>query len=207
MSESSKTNSIGSIDNEIKWHEWNPGLHNGDQILQDIINTLPATKADAIPWLVRLFENPSSAIAFPGAINLSRHDAIHILLGRGLRNQDEAFVIGFTMGTSSHIYAWQIHSFRWIITHLYPAPYKFSSADLLAFDLGFGLGQDINARDLDEFPFEKYNYCRLKDLRYWLGVNINKLHALYRFESLLIANTHASHRLDTIDKPLPVRHL
>lgn len=201
MSESSK-NETGP-----KWYEWNPGLHNGDQALQDVINTLPAAKADDIPWLVRLFENPASPVAFPGAINLSRHDVIHVLLGRGLRNQDEAFVIGFTMGSSSHIYAWQIHSFRWIITHLYPAPYKLSAQDLIAFDLGFGLGRNISARDLDEFPFEKYNHSRLKDLRYWLGINVNKLHALYRFESLLIANTHASHRLDTIDKPLPVRQL
>ena len=54
---------------------------------------------------------------------------------------------------------------------------------------------------------EKYSHSRLKDLRHWLGINVNKLHALYRFESLLIANTQASHRLDTNDKPLPgTRH-
>ncbi|HSX50097.1 MAG TPA: hypothetical protein VLF09_04030 [Cellvibrio sp.] len=190
-----------SSSNKLKWHEWNPGLHNGDLMLQDVIDTLPAAKADEIPWLVRLFENPASPIAFPGAINLTRHDALHVLLGRGLRNQDEAFVIGFTMGCSSHLLAWQIYSFRWIITHLYPAPYKFSVQDLMAFDLGFGLGRSISASDLDEFPFEKYNHSRLKDLRYWLGINVNKLHALYRFEALLIANTQASHRLDTHDKP------
>jgi hypothetical protein len=197
----SESNDIG----KLKWHEWNPGLHNGDLMLQEVIDTLPAAKADEIPWLVRLFENPASPIAFPGAINLTRHDALHVLLGRGLRNQDEAFVIGFTMGCSSHLFTWQIYSFRWIITHLYPAPYKFSLQDLMAFDLGFGLGRSISACDLDEFPFEKYNHSRLKDLRYWLGINVNKLHALYRFESLLIANTQASHRLDTNNKPLTKR--
>lgn len=190
MSKPSATNS------GLKWYEWNPGLHNGEQKLQEVIATLPAAKADDIPWLVRLFENPASSIAFPGAINLARHDAIHVLLGRGLRNQDEAFVIGFTMGSSSHIYRWQRHIFRWIITHLYPAPYKFSAQDLIAFDLGFNLGARLPARDLDSFPFEKYHHSKLQDLRYWMGINVAKLQATYRVESLLVAHTHASHRLD-----------
>lgn len=190
---------INKSASELKWYEWNPGLHNGAQRLQEVIATLPAAKADAIPWLVRLFENPASRIAFPGAINLARHDAIHVLLGRGLRNQDEAFVIGFTMGSSSHIYRWQSHIFRWIITHLYPAPYKFSAQDLIAFDLGFNLGLGLPARDLDSFPFEKYRYNTLQDLRYWLGINIEQLQAVYRMEALLIANSHASHRLDSCE--------
>lgn len=193
MSKPSATNS------GLKWYEWNPGLHNGEQKLQEVIATLPAAKADDIPWLVRLFENPASSIAFPGAINLARHDAIHVLLGRGLRNQDEAFVIGFTMGSSSHIYRWQRHIFRWIIAHLYPAPYKFSAQDLIAFDLGFNLGTRLPARDLDSFPFEKYHHSKLQDLRYWMGINVAKLQATYRVESLLVAHTHASHRLDIRD--------
>ena len=35
------------------------------------------------------------------------------------------------------------------------------------------MGRSISASDLDEFPFEKYNHSRLKDLRYWLGINVN----------------------------------
>ena len=90
------SNNSNTPNNQLKWYEWNPGLHNGKCNLQEVINGLPAATAEDIPWLVRLFENPASALAFPGAINLARHDAIHVLLGRGLRNQDEAFVIGFT---------------------------------------------------------------------------------------------------------------
>jgi hypothetical protein len=195
-SHSNSGNESSNNEKGLKWYEWNPGLRNGDQNLQEVIKSLPAAKADAIPWLVRLFENPTSAIAFPGAINLSRHDAIHVLLGRGLRNQDEAFVIGFTMGTSSHIHHWQIQVFRWIITHLYPAPYKFSAQDLIAFDLGFGLGMQLGTRDLEYFPFEHHTYSRLKDLRQRLGISPHKLQAIYRLEALLIANTQASHRLD-----------
>lgn len=189
----------------LKWYEWNPGLHNGHWQLKDVIATLPAADQKDIPWLVKLFENPISPIAFPGAINLARHDALHVLLGRGLRNQDEAFVIGFTMGTSNGIHRWQIRFFRWVITHMYPAPYKFCSQDLIAFDLGFNFGQTISMRNLHSFPFEKYSDCKLDDLRHWLGINAAKLHAIYRLESLVIANSRASHRLDTDDKPQSAR--
>ena len=190
-------NAASATDTGIKWYEWNPGLHNGQCELQEVLASLPAAKAEEIPWLVRLFENPASIMAFPGAINLARHDAIHVLLGRGLRNQDEAFVIGFTMGASSRIQPWQRRCFRWIITHLYPAPYKFSPGDLIAFDLGFAQARCLAVRDLAQFPFEQYRHSRLKDLRRWLGINIGKLQASYRLESLLIAHSHASHRLDT----------
>ncbi len=190
---------------DIKWYEWNPGLHNGDAILQDVIATLPAADSKDIPWLVKLFENPASPIAFPGAINLARHDALHVLLGRGLRNQDEAFVIGFTMGTNDHIHTWQIYFFRWIITHIYPVPYKLSHQDLIAFELGFNFGHTISMRNLHCFSFEKYSSCKIDDLRHWLGINPAKLHAIYRLESLLIANSRASHRLDVNDKPQPMR--
>ena len=71
-------NSLAKSQPELRWYEWNPGLHNGERELQQVIDTLPAAKAEDIPWLVRLLENPASQIAFPGAINLERHDAIHV---------------------------------------------------------------------------------------------------------------------------------
>lgn len=186
---------------ELKWYEWNPGLHNGDWSLHAVIDTLPAADPTDIPWLVRLFENPASPIAFPGAIQLARHDALHVLLGRGLRNQDEAFVIGFTMGTCDPIHSWQIRAFRWLITHVYPAPYQFCTQELIAFDLGFNFGQNLPARNLGDYPFERYAECTLDELRRRLGINPAKLHAIFRLESLLIADSRASHRLDTDGKP------
>lgn len=193
------------MNTQLKWYEWNPGLHNGDWQLQQVIATLPAASPEDIPWRVRLFENPASPIAFPGAINLTRHDALHVLLGRGLRNQDEAFVIGFTMGTCAQIRRWQVCFFRWIITHVYPAPYRFCPQDLIAFDLGFNVGQSIPVRDLGRYPFEKHTHCILDELRHRLGINPAKLHAIYRLETLLIANSRASHRLDIDDKPQAAR--
>jgi hypothetical protein len=51
-----------------------------------------------VPWQIWLFENPNSAIALPGAITLFNHECLHVLLDRGFSNNDEAFIIGFTIG-------------------------------------------------------------------------------------------------------------
>ncbi|HEY6564311.1 MAG TPA: hypothetical protein VIY86_07420, partial [Pirellulaceae bacterium] len=82
------------------WREWYPGLDNGTLTLGAVLDTLPGFTADQVPPLVRAFENPTSPIALTGACSLEQHDAIHVLLGRGLVDQDEAFTIGFTAGTS-----------------------------------------------------------------------------------------------------------
>ena len=55
-----------------------------------------------ISWLVWLIENPKSPFHLHGAVTLRDHDHIHVLLGRGQANDDEAFVIGFTMGNDGN---------------------------------------------------------------------------------------------------------
>jgi len=80
------------------WKDWNPMLNNGEKKLGTVLKTMPSNEQQDISSVVKLFENPSSPIALPGAINLERHDCIHVILGRGLLPQDEAFVIGFYHG-------------------------------------------------------------------------------------------------------------
>jgi hypothetical protein len=48
---------------------------------------------------------PSPTISTPARClaYLEGHDCMHVILGRGLLNQDEAFVIGFTMGSARKI--------------------------------------------------------------------------------------------------------
>ena len=57
---------------------------------------------DSIPLIIKLVENPKyfTSRLFTGAVNLFTHDCIHIVLDRGLLVKDEAFVIGYTMGSS-----------------------------------------------------------------------------------------------------------
>jgi AraC-like DNA-binding protein len=180
----------------LNWRDWNPGLDNDHIHLGEYLQSLPAASPNAIPRIIRLVENPASRLALPGAITLARHDAIHVLLGRGLLLQDEAFVIGFTMGCDSAIRPRHRNLFRWISTRLYPKPYRMSKADMLAYNLGFDYGLDQHHRDIHEFPFESHLDWSLKDLRTHLGLSVHRLHALFNYEKLLLPGTATSQRLD-----------
>jgi hypothetical protein len=77
-----------------------------------------------VPIMVQLVENPKFSMPgfrlFHGAVDLKRHDDIHLALGRGLLPKDEAFAIGFTMGTSNKVSTAEEKLFGWISKHLYP---------------------------------------------------------------------------------------
>lgn len=199
MSKQLFTTAKSDIEREalLKWNEWNPGLDNDHLTMQEVLDTMPAAPPSAIPEEVKILENPESKWAFPGAISLERHDCIHVLLGRGLLPQDEAFVIGFTMGAAKEVLNWQYSMFRCLAVHWYPAPYNFSEEDLYAFDFGFAKGEGSSAENLHEYPFENFMKWQIGTLRKKLGINVHKLHAAYRQEQLYLPHTKASARLDT----------
>ena len=132
---------------KIAWNEWKPGLDNQDQTLGEVLETLPGANPEEIGLLVRLLENPKSPLALTGAVTLLRHDCIHILLGRGLLPQDEAFVIGFTMGTAKEdLSPLEVFVFKKIARYLYPTNYRLSDKNLVAYNLALRPGG--NARRL-----------------------------------------------------------
>lgn len=177
------------------WKEWSPGLDNQQQTLGDVLKTLPGNNAGSINFWVRLFENPNSPIAFPGAISLERHDCMHILLGRGLLSQDEAFVIGFTMGTSPDINNFQTWLFKAFTEYLYPKPYNFTKDDLLIFDLALNAAKDFAIQAIYDFPFEDHTNRTLAELRSKLNIDIQQLKNLYRQEQDLLPDSFCSKRL------------
>lgn len=179
------------------WKHWNPGLENGDMTLQEVLASLPGAKQEDISLLVRMIENPDSPFALPGAITLAHHDCVHILLGRGLLNQDEAFVIGFTMGTSKKIKRFQEYLFKQVAKHLYPKSYRFTKEHLKAYALGLREGKASRCERIYEFPFEQYNDWKLKDLRTHLGIETARLKKAYAEEKMLLPDTTASKRLLT----------
>ncbi len=181
----------------ILWQDWNPGLNNGHMILKEVYDTLPGFSAEEITWHVKMFENPMSPIAFSGAVELAPHDCIHILLGRGLLNQDEAFIIGYTMGTNKDLSRWQIWAFKKIARYFYPKPYKFRPGDEIAYNLGVGKGLESKVKNIQDVPLftSKYLDCTVEEVRTRLGVNVPELRAYYRKEQRLNPGTIESLRL------------
>ncbi len=180
----------------LSYKDWHCGISNGDQTLDEVRQTLPANNPEDISLIVKIFENPKSPFALKGAVNLERHDCIHIILGRGLLPQDEAFVIGFTMGTSKNISKLEEFFFKFVSMYLYPKKYKFKRRHMLAYNLGLNYGKKCKVLKIYEFPFENHINAKLSDIRNELSIDVQELKNIYRKERELLSNTKVSLRLD-----------
>ena len=127
------------------------------EALNIFLMTNIAKKQKDISWLVWLIENPKSPFHLHGAATLHDHDHIHVLLRRGQANDDEAFVIGFTMGNDDRTKSWESKLFKFISRWLYPKGERFTKKQLKIFDSGFKYGQSkLNLyKRIGEFDWEK----------------------------------------------------
>lgn len=145
------------------------------------------SKIDAkIPFVVWLLENPDSFLALPGKISLRNHDYIHLLLERGISPQDEAFVIGFTMGNDLKTNKLHLFIFKFFARFIYPYPYNFSELNLISFDLGFLYGRKIKSTQLNIFNFQNYENATINSLRKLFGIDADEIKFIRNLEILLI---------------------
>lgn len=184
----------------MHWMEWNPGLNNDELSLREVYESLPGYSQSDINWLVRALENPKSPFALTGAIDLFGHDCVHVLLGRGLLAQDEAFVIGFTMGTSKHLPHWQRNFFKFAAQKLYPKEYRFDDNDLKVFDLGVECGMKSPCKEIYKVDFRPMLDWPLGKVRETVGIDKQLLLEAYRIEQWFVPQSPVSRRL-------PVRHI
>jgi hypothetical protein len=175
--------------------EWQPGLSNDDSSLGDVLRTMPGDPPSAVPWYVRMLENPNSPMALAGAVDLFAHDCIHVLLGRGTDQQDEAFVIGFTMGASKKLSTWQQVLYRWCASSLYGGPYRFSVEDQAVFDLAVSVGRWCGCRPLHRVDYRPLLPAPLGQVRRQVGLEVDLLIQAYECEYRLWPNRPASQRL------------
>ena len=123
------------------------------------------------------------------------HDVLHVLLGRGLQDQDEAFVLGFAMGTAKKVSWLQYHIFQYTLSRLYPEPYRIPRFLHPAFQLGVKCGQLTGARDLYKRPLKNLRSFSIQEARREAGIDSEVLREFYRREQLAIPITIASLRL------------
>jgi hypothetical protein len=161
---------------------WNPGLDNGDRRLSEVYKTMPGDPPSRVPWYVRVLENPASPLALAGAVDLFGHDCIHIVLGRGLLQQDEAFVLGFSMGASRRCSDWQRALFRFCARRVYRGPYQFRDVDGEVFDFAVDAGRSAGAEPLHAVDFRALFERPLSEVRRRLGVRADVLRSLYQVE-------------------------
>lgn len=155
--------------------------------------------ANDIPLIVKLVENPNFKLPgfelFHGAVTLLDHDCIHILLGRGMLPKDEAFVIGFTMGSTGKVGCLEEKLYTMISHYLYPDVYKFKKDDLEVFRDGLHLGMSSHCKPLDQINYRRYMNETLGTVRQKLGINTDLLSAYYSIEAERFSYARESRRL------------
>lgn len=183
--------------NTDSWLAWYPGLENDSLLVEDVIKTMPAVTATKIPWIIKLLENPESPFRFRGAVSLIDHDVLHVLLGRGLQDQDEAFVIGFAMGTAKKPSPIQRRVLRFVLGRVYPEPYRIPNSLLPAFDLGFACGRETGKKNLYKMKLDSFEGVSVRQARKECGIDTDILKRYFRAEQLKIPMTICSVRLPT----------
>ena len=182
-----------SISQANEWHT--PLSKNG--LLRKRLDSMEEFKLEArdIPFIIKLVENPKYDIGlFAGNVSLSNHDCIHLLLGRGLRVKDEAFVIGFTMGSTKKMWRWRRNLYMFCAKYLFPEGYKFREEERFVFNLGVMAGTRCET-DLSVVDFSKYSNYKLSSLRDSLNIDRNLLKSCYELEKRLFPESPESQRL------------
>lgn len=178
----------------MNYADWNPGVDNGVETLRGVLATLPGNDSLDISFWVKLIENPRSPFSLPGAIDLESHDCIHALVGRGLLNQDEAFVIGYTMGNASKLKHWHINLYKYYAMYIFPKIYRFGERELVAFDLGVAFGKTRRTKDIHKVDLISMQDKTLGELRAKYDINVDLLRHLRYIEGRMF-KSKASKRL------------
>lgn len=171
------------------WKKWYVPLEEENATVRECLATQAPVAAGStdIPLIVRLIENPKFDIPgvniFNGAVNLDDHDVIHVLLGRGMLPKDEAFVIGFTMGSSNRMTTAEKKMYTFAAKYLYPGPYKFSDEDIVVFKKAAHLGYVSDCQPLDTVDYTELMDLTLKEARAKVGIEPELLAAYYQIES------------------------
>ena len=155
-------------------------------------------KANDVPWIIRAVENPRSLLCefgiFPGCVDLFSHDCIHIVLGRGILPKDEAFVIGYTMGSTKKLGWFKEKLFLFIARWLYPEGYKFLKEERQVFQWGVIAGQQCKL-DLTKVDFESMKNRSISAIRKALGVETKLVKICYILEKRAYPDSIESQRL------------
>lgn len=184
-----------------KWKQWHIPLAAEQITLQQAYDSqcLLGAGADDIPLIVKLVENPKFDLPFvdifKGAIGLKEHDLLHALLGRGMLPADEAFVIGFTMGSSNRMGLLEKKLYSFIAKNLYPKFYKMSEEDVVIFKKAAHLGYVSDCQPLNKVDFAPLMHLPLAEVRRRVGIEVDLLQAFYRLEQQRFPYLASSPRL------------
>ncbi len=160
------------------WTRWYPGLDTDHLSVGAVLDTMPGVNSEDIPSIISAFENPSSPLKLPGACNLDQHDVLHVLLGRGLVDQDEAFVLGFTATADPQFTDEDMERYKFAFS-LYPEPYCIRGCDLVAFELGIQAARRMRLGNIIDIDVASVRDQLVGKIRSDLGIDKEVLFDIY----------------------------
>jgi hypothetical protein len=178
--------------------KWICPLSNGGRLLHAVMEEMDEWSLNQgdVPLIIKLIENPKykSSKLFTGAVSLFNHDCIHVVLGRGILPKDEAFVIGYTMGSSKKMKRWRRNLFMFAAKYLYPKEYSFGEEERFVFNVGVMMGS-LCPSDLSQISFNIFSSDKIDSIRKKLGVEKKLLKHYYEIEKKCFPNGLESQRL------------
>jgi hypothetical protein len=185
----------------IGYQDWYIPFLQDSISLRDAHESMASVRArqDEIPLMVQLVENPKYQVPgirlFHGAVDLNQHDYIHIVLGRGLLDKDEAFTIGFTMGSTNKVTTAEESLYSLVARYVYPRVYQFDKHAIEVFKNAVRLGYISSCVPLDEFDFDACLNLPLREVRARLGLERSLILAYYEIEKARYPGAKDSQRL------------
>lgn len=185
----------------LSYEDWHIPFSKEDVTLREAHASLSAlgAKQEEIPLMIQLVENPRFNIPgfdiFHGAVDLVTHDYIHILLGRGLLPKDEAFVIGFTMGSTNKVTTLEENLYSLFSKHFYPKVYQFDDEAIRIFKDATKLGYISDCDPLDRVDYGRYVDWPLGRIRDAIHLERDLILAYYGIEERRHPDSKASRRL------------
>jgi len=176
-------------------------LREGDVTLREGMERLLAigNPQSEVPWIVRVMENPAFNVPplslFRGRVTLQQHDCIHLLLGRGTTLMDEAFVVGFTMGSTKRMRSSATDVFGSVAGRFYPKAYRFPPAAGRVFRDAVHLAAISDCQPLDQVDFTALMDYPLREVRRRLGMEEGLLKAYFEVEAARHPTIAACRRL------------
>ncbi|MDJ0631673.1 MAG: hypothetical protein QNJ34_00635 [Xenococcaceae cyanobacterium MO_188.B29] len=154
---------------------YNYNVHKSTLTLKECLQKINGDEQSDIPFLVWLLENPDSIFPLPGKINLYNHDCLHILLDRDISVLDEAFVVGFTMGSDVKTNRFHLAVFKFLSSVFYPKQYKFNREQFKLFDIAFNYGRKLKIKNLNHLDFKVHENKTVGELRKLFGIDLEEV--------------------------------
>jgi len=161
---------------QYNYKSWNPE-YSPDTLLKDAYSDMKkyvTASQEDIPFIVQLIENPKYDFLRFGLLNGSTslvvHDLLHIILKQTMHMSGEAYVIGFTMGSTKKITKFDISLFSLFSKYLYPRVFRFDDKSLKVFQRGVVDGKNSSSLNLHKINTDELLQKSLLDIRIILGL-------------------------------------